>query len=97
MAKQVIWTKLALENKLQILDYWSNRNKSNIYSKKLNSLFKEITKLLVEFPSIGKETDTSKVKHIIVRDYLMFYEDTEDAIVILHIWDGRQNPDKRIY
>ena len=73
MAKRIIWSKIALENKLQILDYWKNRNKSNVYSRKLNSLFKETSKLLQEFPTLGRETDNPKVKNIIVRDYLMFY------------------------
>ena len=97
MAKQIIWSKIALDNKLQILDYWTHRNKSTIYSKKINALFKITSKLILEYPRLGKKTDNPKVKYIIVRDYLMFYEEKDDAILILHIWDGRQNPKKRIF
>lgn len=97
MAKRIIWSKIALENKFQILYYWKNRNKSNVYSRKLNCLFKDTAKLLLEFPALGRETDNPQVKNIIVRDYLMFYKETKDSIIILHIWDGRQNPDKLKY
>ncbi len=38
MDRKVIWTKEGLESKLGILLYWVNRNKSNIYSKKLNEI-----------------------------------------------------------
>ena len=39
MAKQVIWSILAHNDRLEILDYWIKRNKSNSYSKKLNQIF----------------------------------------------------------
>ena len=35
MAKQVIWSLRAQNDKKEILDYWKQRNKSNTYSKKL--------------------------------------------------------------
>jgi len=41
MAKQVIWSLRAQNDKKEILDYWRQRNKSNAYSKKLNELLKE--------------------------------------------------------
>ena len=39
MAKRIVWSKFALENKLEILKYWNHRNESNTYSRKLNKLF----------------------------------------------------------
>ena len=39
MAKRIVWSKFALENKLEILKYGNHRNKSNTYSRKLNKLF----------------------------------------------------------
>ena len=36
MAKQIKWTKQALEEKIAILNYWTKKDKSNEYSKKLN-------------------------------------------------------------
>ena len=94
MAKQVIWSLRAQNDKKEILDYWRQRNKSNTYSKKLNELFKESIKIILDFPQIGKVTDDTKARIKIVRDYLIIYEETETQIFILTIWDSRQDPDK---
>lgn len=94
MAKQVIWSLRAQNDKKEILDYWRQRNKSNTYSKKLNELFKESIKIILDFPQIGKVTDDTKARIKIVRDYLIIYEETETQIYILTIWDSRQDPEK---
>ena len=94
MAKQVIWSLRAQNDKKEILDYWRQRNKSNTYSKKLNELFRESIKIILDFPQIGKVTDDTKARIKIVRDYLIIYEETETQIFILTIWDSRQDPDK---
>ncbi len=94
MAKQVIWSLRAQNDKKEILNYWRQRNKSNTYSKKLNELFKESIRIILDFPQIGKVTDDTKARIKIVRDYLIIYEETETQIFILTIWDSRQDPDK---
>ena len=33
---KVIWTKIAIQQRDEIFDYWNNRNKTDSYSKKLN-------------------------------------------------------------
>ena len=50
MAKQIIWSLRAQKDKKEIFKYWSQRNKSNRYSKKLNQLFKDAIQLLREHP-----------------------------------------------
>ncbi|MBK8685608.1 MAG: type II toxin-antitoxin system RelE/ParE family toxin [Bacteroidetes bacterium] len=92
MVKRIVWTKPALEDKLEILIYWNKRNKSNIYSQSLNRIFKEMTKLVRDQPSLGRDTEHPKVKYIIVRDYFIFFEIAPTEIVIEHIWDTRRNP-----
>src|SRR6188768_2105767 len=94
MAKQVIWSLRAQNDKKEILNYWRQHNKSNRYSRKLNELFKESIKIVADFPQIGKRTDDNQARIKIVRDYMIIYEETETQILILTIWDSRQNPDK---
>jgi len=94
MVKQVIWSIQAQNDRKQILEYWRQRNKSNQYSKKLNNLFKEAVTLITEYPQIGRVTDDSQARIKIVRDYLIFYEETNDQILILTIWDNRQDPER---
>jgi toxin YoeB len=95
MAKQIIWSKRAQADRKKIFRYWNKRNESNIYSKKLNKLFKEAIRLISEYPEIGKPTDDKKARIKIVKDYLIIYEfDDNHRLVILTVWDSRQNPIK---
>lgn len=94
MAKQIVWSRRAQRDRREILEYWRIRNKSNSYSKKLNRLFKESIKIITDFPQIGKPTDEANTRIKIVKDYLIIYEETQTQIVILTIWDSRQDPDK---
>ncbi|MGO2403565.1 type II toxin-antitoxin system RelE/ParE family toxin [Mesonia sp.] len=94
MAKQVIWSLRAQNDRKKILRYWKNRNKSNEFSKKLNGLFKEAIKLIADYSEIGKPTDDKNARIKIVRDYLIIYQIKKEQIIILTIWDSRQSPEK---
>jgi hypothetical protein len=56
MVKKIVWIKEALDNKFEILNHWVSRNKSNVYSKKLNKLFRDTTKVIQKFPDLGRDT-----------------------------------------
>ncbi len=92
--KQVIWSFRAQQDRISILEYWIERNKSKTYSNKLFLLFQQAADLISDHPKIGKPTSYGNVRFKIVRDYLLFYEEMEDSIEILLVWDGRQNTDK---
>jgi toxin YoeB len=94
MAKKLIWSKQALQDRKDILDYWINRNKSKTYSIRLNNLFIDAIKIIAEHPNIGIATDFNNVKGKLVKDYYIFYQENQDSIQILAIWDCRQSPDK---
>lgn len=94
MVKRVVWTTLAFNQKKDILHYWKIRNKSNVYCIKLDFLFKRAIQIISEYPKIGRLTDDKNLRVKIVRDYLIFYAEYDNEIVILSVWDNRQNPDK---
>lgn len=94
MAKQVVWSFRAQSDRKEILNYWRHRNKSISYSNKLNQLLKESIKIIADFPQIGKPTDDINTRIKIIKDYLIIYEETETQILILTIWDTRQDPEK---
>lgn len=97
MAKQVIWVLNAQKDRLAILSYWEQRNKSKTYSKKLDFRFREALKLISKYPLIGKPTLKASVRIKIVEDYLLVYEITRKYIVVLRIWDSRRNPEELKY
>ena len=94
MAKEIVWSRKAHDDRKAILDYWRDRNKSYAYSIELNSLIKDSVRLITRFPKIGRETDVKNVRVKVIRDYLLIYEDHADRIAILSMWDTRQDPEK---
>jgi plasmid stabilization system protein ParE len=94
MVKQIIWSRLAHNDRLNILDFWILKNKSNTYSKRLNQIFENTAELIGKYPKIGKQTELPDIRYKIVKDYLFTYRETADHIEILTIWDSRQDPEK---
>ena len=96
MAKRKInWTDKANTERLEILEYWINRNKSKAFSIKLYKLFVETIRKVAEHPTIGKKTNFEEnVRLKIVRDYLIFYQYDDNQIKILSVWDGNRDQQK---
>lgn len=94
MAKAVIWTRKAQNDRKKILKYWQDRNRSSAYSLLLNQKFEEAVNILKNHSGIGKPTNKIDIRVKVVRDYLIVYEDSNTLISILTIWDSRQNPKK---
>ena len=92
MAKKIIWTQTAIQDRVRIYQYWSQKNKSNLFSEKLERLFNEAAVLLSEFSEIGMQTDFQDIRVKVIRNYKLFYQNHPDKIQIIRIWDSRQNP-----
>ena len=93
MAKSIIWTSSAQNDRKAIFRYWNKRNKSNLYSQKLNQFFKTQLKAVSYNPKIGVKTKYNNVRVITFRDYQIFYL-VATEIKVITIWDTRMNPDK---
>ncbi len=50
MAKRIVYSENALKDRVDILNYWNKRIGTKTYSKKLDKSFREIIKLLAEYP-----------------------------------------------
>ncbi len=96
MAKKIIWSLNAQNDRKAIFAYWNNRNQSNLYSLKLNFLFIEAANLISKVPKIGKPTGYRETRVKLIRDYLMIYKEEETFIIVVTIWDGRQDPLKLV-
>lgn len=92
MAKKIVWSEAAQNDRKEILLYWKNRNKSLVYSKKLNKLFNDAAEIIAKFPKIGKPSGYKDSRIKIVKDYLLVYKESETFVSIITIWDARQNP-----
>ena len=91
--KQVRWTLKAINDKIAIYEYWNDRNKSTAFSLKLEKLLNHAANLLCQYPTLGTQTNYKDVRVKIIRDYKLFYKISNGYIVILTVWDSRQNPE----
>lgn len=66
---EIIWSSKAVSDKKEILEFWILRNKSNIYSKKLNVLIEEKLKQILENPRLGIITNIDNIRAILVENY----------------------------
>ena len=92
-ARKIIWTSFAKESKYAIFLYWNKRNKSTVYSRKLNALFQQSLKQVAEFPESAIKSEVLHIRLKIARHFELIYKITPSEIVVLDIWDTRQNPD----
>ena len=93
MALKIIWSKDAQISRRAIFEYWNNRNKSRKYSNKLNFLFTEAIIQVSLLHEIGKPTDLRNIRLKIVSHFEIVYDLFDNKIIVLDIWDTRQNPD----
>ncbi len=75
-----------------ILEFYTERNKSKTYSKKLYTKFNKELSLPLKQPEIGIKTELDSVRGLIVEEFILFYEVTDEMIIIHTLWDSRQNP-----
>jgi plasmid stabilization system protein ParE len=97
VARRIVWTSLAKLQLKDIFEYFNFRNKSKSYSFKLNTLIQTELKILLKQPNIGKKTDSINVRGLLIENYYVFYETNENHIIILSVWDTRQNPKRLKY
>lgn len=94
MAKlKIVWSQRASIKLFEILDFYTNRNKSTTYSTKLYKKFIKELSLLSKQPDLGRATDFESVRGLIIEEFILFYEITKDQIIVHTVWDCRQNPE----
>ena len=91
--RKIIWSSKANRKLFEIMEFYAQRNKSKTYSVKLYQRFKKELTILIKQPEIGIKTEIESVRGLIVDDYILFYEFDSERIIVLTLWDCRQNPD----
>ena len=94
MARKIIWSRRSQEDRKSIVNYWTKRNKSNAYSKKLNQMFIQATELLSTHPQVGRLTNRERIRVKFIKHFALIYESNDNELHVLTIFDTRQNPDK---
>ena len=93
MAKRkIVWSRRAQIKLSDILQFYTERNGSKVYSIKLYAQISKSVKLLEKQPDIGHKSDFESVRGLIIKSYIIFYENFPDKILIHTIWDCKQHP-----
>ncbi len=92
MFRRIVWTSRADRIFTGILEFYIRRNDTKTYSRKINSEINKLLNLLKKHPFLGKKTDTENIRVIIHRDFKIFYHIQPNEIIVLMVWDCRQDP-----
>lgn len=93
MAKRiVVWTETASKQRREILRYWTVRNGSTTYAKKLIKLIKERLEIILEQPEAFKLTTYPETRESAMGNFSIYYKITETQLIVTAFWDNRQNP-----
>jgi plasmid stabilization system protein ParE len=74
------------------LRYWTVRNGSTTYAKKLIKLIKERLEIILEHPEAFKLTTYPETRESAMGNFSIYYKITETQLIVTAFWDNRQNP-----
>ena len=95
---KIVWTSKAKSQIRDIFDFYSKK----VSIKLANRIVSEITQkpsVLLKYPSLGQresllEEVDPRIRYLIQGNYKLIYLPTENEIVIISVFDTRQNPSK---
>lgn len=93
MAKRiVVWTETAVRQRREVLKYWTIRNGSDTYAKKLIKITGDKVKTIANYPELGVETNMDGVRMSAMGHFSLYYRFTDTSIIVMAFWDNRQDP-----
>ena len=91
---KIKWSSKAQRELNNTLIYWSERNKSETYSKKILKEVEKKQDFLERNPNSGTPLNYKSVFKVqILKFFSLVYELTIDEIKIISFWDNRRNPE----
>lgn len=95
-AFEIVWTELAELKFHNLLTYYLDRNRSNVYPLRLQDATDNVLEILQTNPFIGRVVHASGTRAVPVLKFEIIYEVVDNDIVILTFWDPKQDP-KRLW
>ena len=90
--RKLTWSPVAQEQWKEILRFYTKRNGSVDYSRRLNKKLLAMFRMIRLWPEIGEETDgVRNYRRHVVEYYAVYYCITNDEIKIAEIRDGRRD------
>jgi len=92
--RKIVWTETAAKQRKEILNYWTSRNGSASYAKKLVKLIAKRLKVILRHPESYKTTIYPETKISAMGHFSILYKLTDDKLIVTAFWDNRRDPEK---
>jgi plasmid stabilization system protein ParE len=95
MARRIVWNKRALEKFDEIVDYLGENFSEKAASNFVRKVFDRLD-ILSRYPEIGRKSKKNKniQFHKIDKNRDLYYRVDGEKLIIVYIFDTRQNPEK---
>jgi len=90
----VVWTDTAARQRREVLKYWTIRNGSTKYAKKLIKLIKERIDFILTNSNAFKRTSYPETRESALGHFSIYYKFIDEKLIIMAFWDNRQDPQK---
>ena len=92
--RTVVWTETAARQRREILKYWTERNGSADFARKLIKLISDRINIIKRNPESFKSTNYPGTRESAMGHFSIYYKLTSDHLIITAFWDNRQDPKK---
>ena len=92
--KGIVFAHKADNQISNILEYWYKQTGSTRYGRQLTIGLLQSVRLISSFPKIGKNIKGRAARAFVYKHYQIIYVENPEVIVILQVWDTRQDPDE---
>ncbi len=90
--RSIVWTKTALKQRREILNYWKNKNKSTTYPEKIIKLSQNRIAAINKNPLAFKKSQFLDNREPAIGHFNIYYKLAHNQIIITAFWDIRQDP-----
>lgn len=91
--KKIRWSEKAKVEFRDILEFYFERNQSFRYGDALKERVDRKLRRVLAFPESGELIEDQSVRFVIVDNFVLLYDLTDDAIVIQTFRDARRQPE----
>ena len=90
LIRRAIWKSKATKQWKSNLQFYSERNGSDTYSKKLDGQMQHVIESLCRQPGMGEKTKRKGIRRLVVGNYALFYRFNSEELIVEAIIDGRR-------
>ncbi|MBE2227672.1 MAG: type II toxin-antitoxin system RelE/ParE family toxin [Ignavibacteria bacterium] len=92
MAARIVWTPQAKVDRFDILNFYHESGTPKSTLTKLDNKIRNIIEYLSYFPELGVAYKRRNARILYKDNYSIIYRIENEEILILQIWDNRQDP-----